>query len=86
MLLIVKYGIRIKVVLVKGSAKRGEQIPVCISAPAGSLAERTERTEIVNPVMCLLPYRILELLETVIRIAPIYYERRYTGVSKVINL
>jgi len=53
------------------SAKRGRQIPVCISAPAGSLAEKTERMEIVNPVMCLLPYRILVLLERVIRIATI---------------
>jgi len=38
LVLIVKYGIHINVVLVKGSAKRGKQILVCTSAPAGSLA------------------------------------------------
>jgi len=70
---------------VKGSAKRGKQIPVCTSAPAGSLAEKTERMEIVNPVMCLLPCRIAVLLERVIRIAPVY-ERRHTEVAELINL
>jgi len=86
LVLIVKYGIHINVVLVKGSAKKGKEIPVRISAPADSLAEKTERTEIVNPVMCLLPYRVLVLLERVIRIAPIYYDRRHTEVSEMINL
>jgi hypothetical protein len=71
---------------VKGSAKKGKQIPVCISASAGSLAEKTERMDIVNPVMCLVPYRILVLLETLIRIAPIYYDRRHTEVSEMTNL
>lgn len=86
MVLIVEYVIHINVVLVKGSAKRGKQIPVCISAPASSMTEKPERMETVNPVMCLLPYRILVLLETVIRTAPIYYEKRHTEVSELINL
>jgi len=55
LVLIVKYGIHINVVLVKGSAKKGKQIPVCILTPAGSLAEKTEKMEMVYPVMCLLP-------------------------------
>jgi hypothetical protein len=51
-----------------------------------SLTEKTERMEIVNPVMCLLPYRIPVLLETLIRIAPIFYDGRHTEVSEMINL
>lgn len=86
LVLIVKYGIHINVVLVKGSAKGGKQIPVCSSALAGSLAEKIERMEIVNPVMCLLPCRILVLLERVIRIAAVCFERRRTEVEELIIL
>jgi hypothetical protein len=70
---------------VKGSAKRGKQIPDCISAAADSLTEKTKRMEIVNPVMCLLPYRILVLLQAATRITAID-ERRHTEVAKLINL